>query len=33
MYPYLVLYSNNTLEYSCQTTKYFRGELCEKIIE
>ncbi len=30
---YLVLYNNNTLEYSDKTIKYFRGELYEKLIE
>lgn len=30
---YLVLYSINTLKYSDKTTKYFRGEQVEKLME
>lgn len=30
---FLVLYNINTLKCSARTTKYFRGELDEKIIE
>ena len=30
---YLVLYRNNTLTYSHNTAKYFRGVIYEKLIE
>lgn len=32
-YIYRVFYNINTLKYSKKITKYFRGELYEKIIE